>query len=332
MIDEIDDARADDESDLSTESNDEAVELELRPELADRNLRLDKYLASQIEELSRSTIQQIIEQGQVMVDGVARRQTFKMTPGQVIHVILPEVEHHELAAEAIPLSIVYEDKDVLVIDKEAGMVVHPAPGHASGTLVNAVLAHAPEIAIAGSNRPGIVHRLDKDTSGLIVIAKTDRARTTLVKQWNQRTVVKRYIALVRGVVEDRSATIAVPIGRDPVQRNRMAVLPNGRKALTRFTVSERFTGATLLDLEIETGRTHQIRVHLAYIGHPVIADIVYNRSHGEFGGVGAIAPRQFLHAAELGFNLPGGRPVHFVSPLPSDLATTLSHLRDREPQ
>jgi len=314
----IDDA---DELGTSTEP------IELRPERDQLSERLDKFVAANLPDLSRSYIQQLIDDGQVRVDGIVRRRTFKMTPGQVVHVAVPPTVLVDLEPEAIPLSIVYEDADVLVIDKPAGMVVHPAPGHPNGTLANAVVAHAPEISIAGSNRPGIVHRLDKDTSGLIVIAKSDRARVSLVQQWNKRTVEKHYIALVSGVVEPDDATIDVPVGRDPVARSRMAAVANGRDAVTRFDVRERLVDTTLLDVQIDTGRTHQIRVHLAFIGHPVVGDEMYNRFGGRTGGGRELVPRQFLHASRLAFSLPDGRPVLFESPLPPDLQLALDELR-----
>jgi len=314
----IDDA---DELGTSTEP------IELRPERDQLSERLDKFVAANLPDLSRSYIQQLIDDGLVRVDGIVRRRTFKMTPGQVVHVAVPPTVLVDLEPEAIPLSIVYEDVDVLVIDKPAGMVVHPAPGHPNGTLANAVVAHAPEISIAGSNRPGIVHRLDKDTSGLIVIAKSDRARVSLVQQWNKRTVEKHYIALVSGVVEPDDATIDVPVGRDPVARSRMAAVANGRDAVTRFDVRERLVDTTLLDVQIDTGRTHQIRVHLAFIGHPVVGDEMYNRFGGRTGGGRELVPRQFLHASRLAFALPDGRPVLFDSPLPPDLRSALDELR-----
>jgi 23S rRNA pseudouridine1911/1915/1917 synthase len=207
------------------------------------------------------------------------------------------------------------------------MVVHPAPGHPRGTLANAVLHHAPEVSVAGSNRPGIVHRLDKDTSGLIVVAKSDRARVSLVKQWNSRSVEKGYIALAHGVIEENEATIDVPIGRDPAARSRMAAIKGGRDSLTHFAVRERFDDATLLDVEIVTGRTHQIRVHLAFIGHPVVGDPVYNRFSGRMGAESTLVKRQFLHAAVLGFALPNGEKVRFEAPLPPDLTAALNTLR-----
>ncbi len=303
----------------------------LLPAREETNQRLDKFVATRLSHLSRAYVQQLIDDGQVRVDGQVRRRTFKVTPGETVVVDVPAPVVEELLPEAIPLQVVYEDADVLVIDKPAGMVVHPAPGHPRGTVANAVLYHAPEIAIAGSNRPGIVHRLDKETSGLMVIAKSDRGRTSLVRQWNARTVEKRYVALVAGSLEEDDATIDVPIGRDPVQRNRMATLASGREAITRFAVRERFEEATLLDVEIETGRTHQIRVHLAFIGHPVVGDGVYNRRAGPYGGSGAIVTRQFLHAAGLSFDLPGsGKRIDFASPLAPDLAGALETLRESE--
>lgn len=304
--------------------------IEFRPERDDRNTRLDKYLADRLPAFSRTYLQDLIDAGHVRVDGFERRRTFKITPGQVVVVTVPEPEQHYLQPEPIPLSIVYEDADVLVIDKAAGMVVHPAPGHPSGTLANAVIAHAPNIKVGGSTRPGIVHRLDKDTSGLIVIAKSDRAHTSLVRQWNQRTVEKHYVTLVRGSVRDPTATIDVPIGRDPVMRNRMAAVPGGRPAVTHFDVRTRYEGATLLDVRIDTGRTHQIRVHLAFIGYPVVGDPVYNRFTGPFGGTGSIVKRHFLHAASLAIDLPGGERKQFVSPLPSDLEAALSRLEHEQ--
>ncbi len=313
-----------DEFDAVEEHEGEIVEL--RPEREQTNERLDRFVADALPDLSRSYVQQLIEQGHVLVDGFLRKSKFKMTPGQTVTVTIPPPEDEQIVPEAIPLSIVYEDRDVLVIDKPAGLVVHPAPGHPQGTLANAVVHHAPDIALGGSNRPGIIHRLDKDTSGLIAVAKTDRARTTLVPQWEERTVQKGYVALVAGVVGDDEGTIDAPIGRDPAQRQRMVAIRTGRPAVTHFSVTERFPGATLLAVEIETGRTHQIRVHLAFIGHPVVGDSVY----GKVASVGGIpVERQFLHAARLGFSLPDGRSMTFRSPLPADLQGVLERLRAR---
>jgi 23S rRNA pseudouridine1911/1915/1917 synthase len=297
--------------------------VELRPERADLGKRLDRYVADQLPDLSRGSVQALIESGRVLVDGQQRKPKFRMTPGEVVSVEIPPPEVDEILPDPIPLSIVYEDADVIVVDKPAGMVVHPAPGHPRGTLANALLAHVPGISVGGSQRPGIVHRLDKDTSGLIVAAKTDRGRTTLVSQWEDRSVEKTYLALVAGSVTDEEVTIDAPIGRDPKNRQRMAVLRSGRPAVTRFRVVERFPNATLLELSIETGRTHQIRVHLAFIGHPIIGDQLYGRPRATDPQL----DRQFLHASALAFQLPSGAQLRFEAPLPGDLEAVLEQLR-----
>lgn len=298
--------------------------LELRPERADNNMRLDRFVAQSVPDLSRSYVQQLIEDGNVLVDGFVRRPSFKMTTGEVVTVAVPPPAEFDLEPEEIPLDVVYEDADVLVIDKPAGMVVHPAPGHPRGTVVNAVLAHAPDMAINGTRRPGIVHRLDKDTSGLMVIAKSDRAQASLAQQWQDRTVVKRYVALVAGSVDEDEASIDAPIARDPKNRQRMAVVRTGRDALTHFDVRERFEDAMLLDVQIDTGRTHQIRVHLAFIGNPVVGDPIYGNRHSARIAERVGLQRLFLHASALGFRLPGGKPVTFTSPLPANLAAPLA--------
>jgi 23S rRNA pseudouridine1911/1915/1917 synthase len=315
-----------DESEETFDNPDEAGVIRLRPNLGDRNDRLDKFVARNIPDLSRSYLHELIERGDVIVDGFRRRPAFKVTPGQVIDVRVPPPIDEEILAEPIPIDVIFEDEDVLVLNKPAGLVVHPAPGHPSGTLVNALLHHAPDIHVGGRLRPGIIHRLDKDTSGLMVVAKTDRARTSLVDQWQTRSVEKVYVALVSGATEEREATIDAPIGRDPVYRQRMAVVRSGRNAVTHFVVRERFQRATLLDVEIETGRTHQIRVHLQFIGHPVAGDPVYGRAHEAWPELG----RQFLHAARLSFDLPGGERMSFESELPHDLRIVLERLRQAE--
>jgi len=246
-----------------------------------------------------------------------------MTPGEVVSVEIPPPQIDEILPDPIPLTVLYEDADVIVINKPAGMVVHPAPGHPRGTLANALLAHVPGISVGGSQRPGIVHRLDKDTSGLIVAAKTDRGRTALVTQWEDRSVEKTYLALVTGSVADEEATIDAPIGRDPKNRQRMAVLRSGRPAVTHFRVLERFPNATLLELTIETGRTHQIRVHLAFIGHPIVGDQLYGKVRPKDPRI----DRQFLHASALAFQLPDGAALRLEAPLPDDLQSVLEKLR-----
>ena len=299
--------------------------VELHPTRDDLGARLDRYVADQLPGLSRGTVQGLIASGRVLVDGQQRKPKFRMTPGEVVSVEIPPPRIDEILPDPIPLAVVYEDADVIVVDKPAGMVVHPAPGHPRGTLANALLAHVPGISVGGSQRPGIVHRLDKDTSGLIVAAKTDRGRTALVTQWEDRSVEKIYLALVSGSVADEEAVIDAPIGRDPKNRQRMAVVRSGRRAVTRFHIVERFPTATLLEVTIETGRTHQIRVHLAFIGHPIIGDQLYGRTRSR----GPHVERQFLHASALAFRLPNGEALRLEAPLPDDLRAVLEELRAR---
>src|SRR5215213_1457077 len=297
--------------------------VEFHPTRDDLGTRLDRYVADQLPDLSRATVQGLIESGRVRVDGQQRKPKFRMTPGEVVSVEIPAPRIDEILPDLIPLAVVYEDADVIVVDKPAGMVVHPAPGHQRGTLANALLAHVPGISVGGSQRPGIVHRLDKDTSGLIVAAKTDRGRTALISQWEERSVEKTYLALVSASVEDEEATIDAPIGRDPKNRQRMAVLRLGRPAVTRFRVVERFPSTTLLELSIETGRTHQIRVHLAFIGHAIVGDQLYGRARPEDPPL----DRQFLHASALAFQLPDSTALRLEAPLSRDLQAVLEQLR-----
>ncbi len=299
--------------------------LELRPTRDDLGTRLDRYVADQLPDLSRGTVQGLIESGRVRVDGQHRKPKFRMTPGEVVSVEIPPPLIDEILPDPIPLTIVYEDADVIVVDKPAGMVVHPAPGHPRETLANALVAHVPGISVGGSQRPGIVHRLDKDTSGLIVAAKTDRGRTALVTQWESRSVEKTYLTLVSGSLEDEEATIDAPIGRDPKNRQRMAVTKSGRPAVTHFRVVERFPEASVLEFSIQTGRTHQIRVHLAFIGHPIVGDQVYGRARPTDPRL----ERQFLHASALGFRLPVGEALRLEAPLPQDLQAVLEEVRAR---
>ena len=308
---------------VDVEAENEGRVIALHPERSDLGTRLDRFVADRVPDLSRGTVQKFIESGRVLVDGVPRKPKFRMTPGEVVTVDIPPPAPDEIEPDPLPLHIGYEDDDVIVIDKPAGLVVHPAPGHPRGTLANALVAHVPGISVGGSKRPGIVHRLDKDTSGLIIAAKTDRGRSTLVSQWSEQEVEKTYLALVSGVVEENEATIDAPIGRDPKNRQRMAVVRSGRPAVTHLRVVERFPDATLLEAGIETGRTHQIRVHLSFIGHPVIGDTVY----GKRRSTDPHLERQFLHAARLGLALPDGRHVEWTSPLPDDLLGALAELR-----
>ncbi len=308
---------------VSRDKEDSDGFVELRPARDDLGSRLDRYVADQLPDLSRGTVQALIESGRVRVDGQERKPKFRMTPGEVVSVEIPPPRIDEILPDPIPLKIVYEDADVIVVDKPAGMVVHPAPGHPRGTLANALLAHVPGLSVGGSQRPGIVHRLDKDTSGLIVAAKTDRGRSALVAQWEDRSVEKIYLALVTGSVADAEATIDAPIGRDPKNRQRMAVLQSGRPAVTRFHVVERFPNSTLLELSIETGRTHQIRVHLAFIGHPIVGDPLDGRARPTDPQL----DRQFLHASKLAFQLTEGAALRLEAPLPDDLEAVLEQLR-----
>jgi len=294
--------------------------------------RLDKYLADEIPELSRSAAQRLIDDDQVTVNGEPVRASYKVRPGDTLFVLLPSPKAAELAAEEIPLEVIYEDGTLLVIDKPAGMVVHPAPGHPGGTLVNALLAHCPELAESGDERPGIVHRLDRDTSGLILVAKSEKARRALQRQFELRQVDKAYLAVLDGHLQPAWGRIEAPIGRDPQHRQRMAVLLGGREAITEYHVLEQFAhdvgpargDYSLVDVEPRTGRTHQIRVHFASIGHPVVADPVYGRRKARLP-----APRQFLHARRLGFKHPKtGQRLNLEAPLPPDLSSILDLLRE----
>ena len=286
--------------------------------------RLDTFIARRCPELSRSHARRLIDEGLVSVNGRQAKPSERVTAGLSVSVTIPPPETITLVPEAIPLTIIYQDGDIIVLDKPAGLTVHPAPGHPSGTLVNALLAACPDLrGIAGTLRPGIVHRLDKDTSGLMVVAKNDRAQRALQRQLKDRDVRKTYLALVRGVPAPREGTIAAPIGRHPKNRKKMAVVADGREATTRYRVREEIAGGqySLLEVEPVTGRTHQIRVHLAAVGHPVVGDATYGRPSAAVG-------RQFLHAHKLAFGMPlGGRTVEFESPLPADLREALSQLR-----
>ena len=283
--------------------------------------RLDKYVCDKLPELSRTRVQKLIADGYVTVNDRGAKAGLKLDIGDRLRVIIPPTPPSPLEPEAIPLNIIYEDDDLLVIDKPAGLAVHPAPGHPGHTLVNAILSHFPHLAdIGDSLRPGVVHRLDKDTSGVMLVAKNSVAQTALVDQFKARSVVKAYLALVRGRLTPENGIIEAPIGRDPRNRKRMAVVTRGREARTEYRVVKYVGDYTLLEVKPETGRTHQIRVHLSAIGYPVAGDKVY----------GAKSPhlsRQFLHASNLGFHLPStGEYVEFQSELPPDLAQALNDI------
>jgi 23S rRNA pseudouridine1911/1915/1917 synthase len=296
--------------------------LTLRPGASAAGQRLDRYLVEQIPDLSRSRLHALIQDGQVTLDGHPARPADKVNPGDEIEIAIPPPAATELIAESIPLDLIYEDADLVVVNKPAGLVVHPAPGHTSGTLVNALLSRIPDLAgIGGELRPGIVHRLDKDTSGLIVVAKNERAQRLLAAQLRDRQMDKRYLALVDGAPNTETGTVEAPIARDPRHPQRMGVVPGGRVAVTHFRVLERFHRHTLLECKPVTGRTHQIRVHLAAIGCPVAADATYGRKTPTLP-----LARHFLHAARLTFRLPSGDSRTFEAPLPGDLQATLEVL------
>ena len=289
--------------------------------------RLDRALTEALPELSRMQWQKLIREGLVMVDGERAKASYRIIGGESLLATLPEVVEAEILAEDIPLDIRYEDSDLIVVNKPAGMVVHPSLGHAGGTLVNALLAHCPDLeGVGGERRPGIVHRLDKDTSGLIIAAKHDHALWQLQNQFKQRLVVKVYQALVNGSLQPPEALIDAPIGRDPRHRQRMAVVTaanqEARPAQTFYRAVQYFSEYTHVECRPRTGRKHQIRVHLAYIGFPIVGDVLYGRRKDQLR-----LPRHFLHAAELTFRRPSdGAEVHVTAELPDDLVNVLARL------
>lgn len=306
-------------------------ELRIELHVSETKVRLDKYLADHVPELSRSAAQRIISNGRVTVNGEPVRSSHKVRLGDLVVALIPVEEPSQLAAEPIPLNVVYEDQALLVVDKPAGMVVHPAPGHSGGTLVNALLAHCPELAASEDERPGIVHRLDRDTSGLILVAKSEKVSRALQRQFKDRQVHKTYLALLDGLLQPAWGRIEAPVGRDPHHRQRMAVQPGGREATTEYHVLEQFAHQigpaageyTLVRAEPLTGRTHQIRVHFASIGHPVVGDATYGRRKCHLP-----LSRQFLHASRLEFRHPNtAQRMHLEAPLSPDLVTVLELLR-----
>ena len=290
--------------------------------------RIDKYIAKCVPDLSRMMIQKLIEENQILVNRNPVKTSYTIQKGDSITITIPEAKETTLKPQDIPLDIVYEDDDILVVNKAKGMVVHPAAGNPEGTLVNAVMAHCKGnlSGIGGELRPGIVHRLDKDTSGLLIVAKNDKAHIQMSKQIQNREVKKIYIALVRGVIPENEATINMPIGRSMQDRKKMAVTKKGKEAITHFQVLERFDKYTLLKVKIDTGRTHQIRVHMAEIGHPVVGDMLYSNGKNEFGVEG-----QMLHATSLDFKHPiTQKPLHLEAPLPQYFEEVLKQLRSKE--
>lgn len=265
------------------------------------NTRIDKAIANQYEELSRTMIQKLIESGKVAVNGSIQKSSYKVILGDEITIEEEPAKEINLKPQEIPLDVIYEDKDIIVVNKQKGLVVHPANGNPDGTLVNAIMAICKDSlsGIGGEIRPGIVHRLDKDTSGLIIIAKNDVAHLNLSEQIKNREVKKTYLALVKGVVKENEATVNMPIARSTKDRKKMAVSKDGKNAITHFKVLKRYSEYTFLEVKIETGRTHQIRVHLSQIGYPIVGDSVYSNGKNPFEISG-----QMLHAAKLSFEHP----------------------------
>ncbi len=288
--------------------------------------RLDKWLTHVLPDRSRTEIQRWIREGRVQVNRQTTKPGYRLEPNDVVTVEIPEVRPYEkIEAEPIPLSIMYEDEDIIVVDKPAGMVVHPAPGHHGGTLVNALLYHVKDLqGIGGEERPGIIHRLDKDTSGLIVVAKNDIAFRNLQRQFKERRVRKVYVALVEGHLQPRVGRIEAPIGRDKRNRKRMAVVPSGKEAVTEYHVIRYYPSHTLVEAHPITGRTHQIRVHFAFIGHPLAGDTLYGHRKQ------LLRPelkRHFLHARTIGFYHPRTEEwMEFRAEMPQDLQKVLARL------
>ena len=291
----------------------------------DAGTRLDAYLAANLEATTRSGAVKLIESGQVSVGGKVPAKNYKLRSGETVEVTLPDPEAIELVAQDIPLDIVYEDSDVIVVNKPKGLVVHPAPGHPDGTLVNALMFHCGDSlsGIGGELRPGIVHRIDKDTSGLLAVAKNDLAHTVLASQLKDHTMARTYEAIVCGSFREDSGTVNAPIGRHPTDRKKMCVTQrNSKEAVTHWEVVTRYRGYTHVRCKLETGRTHQIRVHMAHIGHPILGDTVYGHKKPELG-----QSSQCLHAGILCFRHPrDGRPVMVMAPLPDYFESVLQKL------
>ena len=280
--------------------------------------RLDRFLAERCADLSRTRIKRLIVDGDVTVDGNVQNAGFRLRPGQTVAISVPEPAPTSMLPQRIPLDVIYDDDELLVVDKPAGMPVHPGAGHPDSTLVNALLGMYPSIgSVGGAARPGLVHRLDKDTSGLIVVSRTDRAHESLTAQFKKRSVGKTYLALVVGALTPPEAVIEAPIARDPNDRKKMAIVENGRQSTTQYKTIANFRGCTYAEALPKTGRTHQIRIHFASIGNPVVSDTLYGRPDPRL-------TRHFLHAARLEFHHPAtGHRVKFHSPLPPDLQSLI---------
>ena len=287
--------------------------------------RLDSYIAGKEEGLTRTAVKKLIEDGNIKVNNNIQKNSYKVRLNDIIEIDEPEVKDINIQAQNIPIDVVYEDSDIIVVNKPKGLVVHPANGNWDGTLVNAIMAICKDSlsGIGGEIRPGIVHRLDKDTSGLLIVAKNDKSHIDLSQQIKDRKVRKVYYALVRGVVPENEATINMPIGRSTKDRKKMAVVKDGKEAITHFKVIERYNKYTLLEVKIDTGRTHQIRVHLSQIGFPVVGDEVYSNGKNEFGVKG-----QLLHAKSLDFKHPvTNEEMHLEAELPEEFKEVLEKLR-----
>ncbi|MGE5417010.1 MAG: RluA family pseudouridine synthase [Acidobacteriota bacterium] len=298
-------------------------EYQLKVEANDSGTRLDVFVSSKIEEISRVLVTELIRNGQIEVDGAAKKPSYKVVEGEVIGVRVPPPKNIELTPQDIPVTIVYQDNDLAVIDKPQGMVVHPAQGNWDKTLVNALLYQLDDLSgINGELRPGIVHRIDKDTSGLLVVAKNDQAHRCLSEQIKNHDIVREYIALVHGLVPQNMGRIEAPIGRSPKDRKKMAVVGDGRMAITNYQVLKRFKDFSLVKCRLETGRTHQIRVHMAYLGHPIAGDLLYGPRKNVLNLNG-----QALHATQMEFEHPTtGQHLTFDSPIPTYFSEILEKL------
>ena len=294
----------------------------------EKGKRLDTYIPSVDTDITRTSAQRLIEDGNILVNGKNAKVSYKIQENDKISVEIPEPKQIELKAQNIPIEIIYEDSDIIVVNKPKGMVVHPANGNPDGTLVNAIMAICKDSlsGIGGELRPGIVHRIDKDTSGLLIVAKNDNAHVKMSEQIKNHEVKKTYIALVRGVFKENEATIDMPIGRSTSDRKKMAVNKNGKNAITHIKVLKRFDKYTLLQVNIETGRTHQIRVHLSHIGYPIVGDYTYSNGKNEFDVIG-----QCLHAQKLEFKHPiTQKDMCLEAELPQYFKDILDKLKDRE--
>lgn len=301
----------------------ENIQEEFEFQIEQKSGRVDKYLTTELDTMSRSKVQNLIADGYVIVNGETIKANYKLETGDKVEVFVPEPEAVDVEAEDIPLDIIYEDKDIVLINKAQGMVVHPGAGNPNGTLVNALLFHIKDLSgINGEIRPGIVHRLDKDTSGILIVAKNDEAHVNLSEQLQNRTVKRKYWALVHGVLPHEHGTINAPIGRDPKDRQKFTVIKGGKEAISHFRVLERIQKFSLMEVSLETGRTHQIRVHLNYIDHPVAGDKIYGPKKSLEGN------GQFLHARMLEFTHPRtGETMSFEAELPALFEETLDRLR-----